>query len=271
VLGVYTGTTLGSLTRVAANDDSCGWGSEVYFDGTAGTTYHIRVASYGDRYPGYFTLDLVSYGTPGDTTAPVISGMPSDITETATGSNGAQVSWQAPTATDDVDGDVDVECSPASGGTFPLGTTAVTCTAEDAAGNQATETFTVNVTYAWSGLLQPINGGSTLNDRADDTSSFKLGSTVPVKFRLTGGSAGIMGVTANIIVVKLDGTPDGTVVETSSTNTPDSGTTFRYDPTNAQYIFNLGTKGLTAGDYLVKIDLGDGTTASNTVKFSLKR
>ena len=49
------------------------------------------------------------------------------------------------TATDAVDGDVDIECAPASGATFPLGTTTVDCTATDNAGNTATGSFAVTV------------------------------------------------------------------------------------------------------------------------------
>ena len=92
-----------------------------------------------------------------------------------------------------------------------------------------------------------------------------------MKFKLTGASAGIRDASVRIKVVYLDGTPDGTVLEAASTNAPDSGSYFRYDATNAQYIFNLGTEELSAGDYLIKVDLGDGTTATNTVRFSLKR
>jgi hypothetical protein len=44
-------------------------------------------------------------------------------------------------------GEVTVTCTPASGSTFPLGTTTVTCTAEDGCGNPSEEpcTFTVTV------------------------------------------------------------------------------------------------------------------------------
>lgn len=48
-------------------------------------------------------------------------------------------------ALDNVDGPVPVSFSAASGSTFPLGTTTVTATAADAAGNTATGTFTVTV------------------------------------------------------------------------------------------------------------------------------
>ena len=47
------------------------------------------------------------------------------------------VTYTNPTATDDVDSSVAVTCSPASGSTFSLGDTTVTCTAHDSAGNQA--------------------------------------------------------------------------------------------------------------------------------------
>lgn len=49
VLGVYTGTTIGALTEVAANDDSGAANtSQVTFNATAGTTYQICVDGSGD-------------------------------------------------------------------------------------------------------------------------------------------------------------------------------------------------------------------------------
>ena len=47
------------------------------------------------------------------------------------------------------------------------------------------------------------------------------------------------------------------------------GWPFRYDPSSAQYIFNLSTKTLSAGDYELRINLGDGVV--HTVKISLKK
>ena len=49
------------------------------------------------------------------------------------------------TATDAHDPAPLIECAPASGSFFPAGTTLVTCTAMDAAGNQSTCEFTVTV------------------------------------------------------------------------------------------------------------------------------
>jgi hypothetical protein len=79
-----------------------------------------------------------------DTTAPVIT-VPDDITEEATGPVGTEVSFEEVSAQDDVDGPVDVSCNYNSGDTFPIGETVLTCTAEDAAGNRAEESFTIRV------------------------------------------------------------------------------------------------------------------------------
>jgi CSLREA domain-containing protein len=86
-----------------------------------------------------FTVTVV------DATPPVISGMPANQTLEATGPYGAPATWTAPTASDLVSGAVSASCSAASGGTIPLGTTTVTCTATDAAGNSSSASFTVIV------------------------------------------------------------------------------------------------------------------------------
>ena len=71
--------------------------------------------------------------------------MPANITTPATSPAGAVVTYTA-TANDDRDGALTPTCTPASGSTFPVGTTTVTCTATDAAGNTGTGSFTVTVT-----------------------------------------------------------------------------------------------------------------------------
>jgi hypothetical protein len=80
-----------------------------------------------------------------DTTAPNIA-THADITGVqATGPDGATVAYTKPTATDNVDTSVTVNCSPASGTKFALGDTTVTCSATDNSGNKATSTFRVTV------------------------------------------------------------------------------------------------------------------------------
>src|SRR5690606_29651414 len=66
------------------------------------------------------------------------------VVEQAT-ADGTTVSYPVPTATDLVDPDPTVTCTPPPGTVFPLGATTVTCTATDAAGNEARVTFTVTV------------------------------------------------------------------------------------------------------------------------------
>ena len=73
-----------------------------------------------------------------DADAPSLT-VPSAVVEQATGS-GATVTYDA-TATDAVDPAPVVSCTPASGSSFGLGTTTVTCTAVDASGNATTKSF----------------------------------------------------------------------------------------------------------------------------------
>jgi uncharacterized membrane protein len=78
-----------------------------------------------------------------DTTPPVLT-LPQNITIDATSPAGAAVTFAA-YANDTVSGIVAVACLPASGATFPIGTTTVNCSAQDGSGNTATGAFTITV------------------------------------------------------------------------------------------------------------------------------
>ncbi len=79
-----------------------------------------------------------------DTVPPQIT-CPADITvDNDPGACSAVVTWSAPTAMDNV-GVASVICDPPSGSAFPVGTTTVTCTATDLAGNTAECSFEVTV------------------------------------------------------------------------------------------------------------------------------
>jgi YVTN family beta-propeller protein len=196
--------------------------------------------------------------TVSDTTAPTID-LPDDLAVTATSSSGAAVTYSA-TARDEVDGDLAVACTPPSGADFPLGVTAVTCTATDLAGNTGAATFHVSVTYAWSGVRQPVN--------ADGTSVFKLGSTIPVKFSLAGASAGISDVVATLSYAKITDDIEGTYAEASTNVAATIGNTFRYDAAEDLYIYNWTTKSLTPGTYAIRLTLHDGR--ERTIRLSLR-
>lgn len=80
-----------------------------------------------------------------DHTPPVLSGYGDKAVE-ANGPAGSVVNFPTPTAVDALDGPIGaVNCSPASGSTFPLGVTVVTCSATDSHGNTGQATFNVAV------------------------------------------------------------------------------------------------------------------------------
>ena len=80
-----------------------------------------------------------------DVTAPVL-GVPDDI-HYQQKQRGAVVRMTYTVAvTDDTDPHPRVRCLPKSGSTFAVGTTKVTCTATDKAGNRATDSFKIVVT-----------------------------------------------------------------------------------------------------------------------------
>jgi hypothetical protein len=102
--------------------------------------------------------------------------VPPGLAVTATRKNGAIVTYTA-SVNDDYSGALTPSCLPKSGSLFPPGRTRVNCIATDAAGNVGTGGFDVSVTFAWGGVLPPIDplGGSVkLRPPADRASSRRL-------------------------------------------------------------------------------------------------
>lgn len=87
-----------------------------------------------------FTVTVV------DTTPPAVTVSPDIADAEATGGSGAIISYSPATASDDVGVTSGPTCTPASGSTFPIGTTTITCSASDAAGNLRSASFTVTWT-----------------------------------------------------------------------------------------------------------------------------
>jgi hypothetical protein len=100
-----------------------------------GTTSVNCSATDGSK--GSFTVTVV------DTTPPALQ-LPRAFTTQTTDPAGITVTYTA-SAADLVDGAVAVQCDPASGAFFPVGTTSVTCTATDAHSNGITGHFDVTV------------------------------------------------------------------------------------------------------------------------------
>jgi Big-like domain-containing protein/galactose oxidase-like protein/Kelch motif protein len=151
--------------------------------------------------------------------------------------------------------------------TNPVGGRSFTVNAADVAGNPATPmTNNYSIVYSSGGLclgspghaiLQPIN--------SDGSSVFKLGSTVPAKFRVcdaNGVPIGSPGVVIGYGLVAASNSPSITVDEDVYSTTPD--TAFRWDPTGSQWIFNQSTKNnptlnKTGVIYYFAIRLDDGS------------
>ena len=140
-----TGTSGAVATYTAAATNSGGKSIAVTCSPASGSTFALGATTVtctatDDETPvtGTFTVTVV------DTTPPAIAGTVTGSAE-AVGPGGSPVTFAAPTAVDAIDGPVPVTCSPTSGSTFPVGTTAVTCTATDVRGNRATSSGTIVV------------------------------------------------------------------------------------------------------------------------------
>jgi hypothetical protein len=163
------------------------------------------------------------------------------------------------TATDNVSGLASCTVKVTGGNANGVGSFAYTATATDKAGNTSTVSGTFSVVYRFGGFLQPIN--DTAHDIGSSTSIFKAGSTVPVKFQL---------LRKDGTVVQAASAPEWlTPVKGSSTSAPvdesvytdptDSGTTYRYDASGQQYIYNW--KSGSGGNYWrIGVRLDDGQT-----------
>lgn len=126
-----------------------------------------------------------------------------------------------------------------------------------------------SILYLTGGILQPIN--------TDNSSTFQLGRTIPVKIRV---SDCVTGEAVNTLAPQISlvnaGTGGTAVNEIISSSAADEGTTMR-SAGDGQYIFNLSTKrsqfnageDLTAGVYELTIS-GGGQFADVVVQFALR-
>lgn len=104
-----------------------------------------------------------------------------------------------------------------------------------------------------SGIMQPINLGA-------QRSSFKIGSTIPVKITVTDCSGAVVStLSPTVHLTKLDPTPENPLNETVFDAPATNGLAMRWDVD--KYIYNLSTKNnqqtggaLTTGTYKVTVD-----------------
>ena len=214
-----------------------------------------------------------------DTTPPTIN-LPADITEEATSPSGAVVTFSA-SATDLVDGPRPVTCTPPSGSTFVLGTTAVTCESSDTRGNTARDSFNVTVQDTIPPTLNlPSDitdveatgpGGAvvtftvTATDIADSTptvscspssgSTFGLGTTI-VNCSATDDSGNSTSGSFNVTVV--DTTPPTLTL-------PSDIIEEATDPSGAVIYFSVSANDLVSGSVAVTCSEVSGSTFPITV------
>ncbi|HMJ32750.1 MAG TPA: PxKF domain-containing protein [Baekduia sp.] len=164
-------------------------------------------------------------------------------------------------AQDDVSGVVSCDVAVSGGRPNGVGTRTYTATAKDRAGNTTTQTGTYRVIYRYDGFLQPIN--DTAHQVDASTSIFKAGSTVPAKFQLKRADGTV--VAANDLPAwetPAKGSPTTAAVdETLYGAVADSASTYRYDASARQYIYNWSTSAATKSYYYrIGVRLDDGQT-----------
>jgi len=120
---------------------------------STGSPYTIHV--YADDTFSASADEIIFHLTVTDASPsdPVVT-VPADMTVAATSSTGASVSFSV-TATDAEDGSLTPTCDHASGETFPIGTTTVTCSATDADSNVGSATFHVTVVDTAPAITAP--------------------------------------------------------------------------------------------------------------------
>ncbi|HYY95996.1 MAG TPA: PxKF domain-containing protein, partial [Pyrinomonadaceae bacterium] len=196
-----------------------------------------------------------------DNTPPVIS-CPANITvylPLHTSATSMNVSYPAATATDNC-GTPSIGYSIASGSVFNVGTTPVTATATDAAGNTASCTFTVTVLYDFTGFFAPVNNPPTLN-------VVQSGRAIPVKFSLSGNKGlGIFAANSpQVGVIACDGSAP--VADLTDTVTA-GGSSLSYDAGSDQYIYVWKTDSSWAGSCRqLVVTLNDGSVHVANFKF----
>jgi hypothetical protein len=123
----------------------------------------------------------------GDTAGPDMV-LPGTIVAEATGPSGAVVTYAVTTA-DAVDPAPVIACSPASGSTFPVGTTSVTCTATDAAGNRSTGSFDVVVRDTTAPNLSGVPGDKSVT--TTNAGGVEVSWSAPSATDAVSGSVGV--------------------------------------------------------------------------------
>jgi hypothetical protein len=209
-----------------------------------GTTVNCSATNSRNKTAeGSFTVSVV------DTTAPIV--VLNGVTNGATYTLGA-VPAASCSATDSVTGIVVQPLLTITGGTANgVGHFAATCSgATDGAGNIAAPvSASYNVDYLFNGFFSPVSTNKT----------FKLGSTVPLKWTLQNAQQTFISSFSSIVAVQVAPDPScaagGEDVPFDAGSAGNSGLQFQ----DNTFQFNWKTTGLAAGCYAASVSLDDGT------------
>jgi uncharacterized repeat protein (TIGR01451 family) len=147
-----------------------------------------------------------------DATAPTIT-VPAAITQNATSLSGAVVNYTAATAIDATSGVTvaGVSCAPASGSTFPLGTTTVNCSASDNAGNVGRASFAVTVVDPTPPVITPTVTGTA------GANGWFVGP-VTVSWAVTDAQSAVSSTSAGCATTLVSAQTAGQVISCSATS-----------------------------------------------------
>jgi HYR domain-containing protein len=226
------------------------------------TTVHCSTKDSGGlTASGSFLVTVV------DTTAPVMTPI-ADLDVTTTDPAGATVDYGSPAAVDAVDPNPSVHCSPLSGTTFPVGTTTVHCTAQDASGNVSSMSFDVNVSLV-SSIVWSATWGEPV---ATDGSTFvaNAGRTLPVKVRIFADGVEQMSGSAALAITTCAGAPSASIPMTWGggrwNGSLDTGTLGG----PGCYVATASLDGHAAGSFRLDLRGSDPAPASNQPRVNRK-
>ncbi len=250
--GVVTGPTRGTLSGTAPN---LTYTPNANYFGADSFTFKVNDGS-ADSTPVTVTITVVSVNDPPTFTPPA------NITTTpmTVGATGAVVNFTA-SGNDVEQGTIAAVCTPASGSTFPVGTTTVNCTVTDSGGLTASGSFTVKVNpalYGFKGLLSPWSRGV----------KNKLGSTFQVNWQYTGSPSSTTAINSAAAQPQLLAYGPFTACPAVGTPIPAGGSwaalkrvddagssSLRYDATTFRWTYNWKptAPAITVGCYMIYV------------------
>lgn len=164
-----------------------------------------------------------------------------------------------------------------------LGPPSFTYSYTDDDGNVVTSTsppvdpgyYTVTASFPGSDAYLPASATATImiayeaRTLTDLTKAFHAGRTIPIKIQLTDANGNnISDPSITLTALRLENVATGQVWTPQDSGSANPDNVFRYDATLGGYIFNLSTKGLSAGTYVFSWMAGDDPT-THELGFSL--